>query len=107
MSLFQCDSCGSLENTALTDCGRSQMKYFLDDPEEVAEYKEQLGLEEDEQFGDYCSACCPLGNKKWHGKFERVYLPKGEFETAPNGNLRHKKTLEEDVRKYAIKITPE
>jgi len=104
MPLFQCDNCGCLENTALTDCTISYMKIFIKNIEEVEKYKKELGLKKDEEFGNYCSACCPLGDKKWHGEFSRIFLPKGEFETAPNGNLRHKKTLDEDVERYALKI---
>jgi len=80
------------------------MKLFVDNPKDIAKYKKQLNLKDGEAFGNYCSACCPLGNGKWHGEFDRIYLPKGEFETAPNGNLRHKKTLDEDIEKFAIKI---
>ncbi|MGB3724971.1 MAG: hypothetical protein WA981_04330 [Glaciecola sp.] len=31
-------------------------------------------------------------NGEWHDKFERRYLPKGEFFTNGNGNLEHKET---------------
>lgn len=53
-----------------------------------------------------CSACDP-GIGQWHGKFDRVFLPKGQFVTAPNGNLAHIETGEEDVRKFAIETKPE
>ena len=102
MSLFQCDNCGCLENTALTFCGSKQMQFFVE-KENIAKYKQQLGLKDDELFGNYCSACCPLGNGEWHGELDRIYLPKKMFETASNGNLRHKETLEEDIEKYILR----
>ncbi|MBU2590145.1 MAG: hypothetical protein KKA65_02205 [Nanoarchaeota archaeon] len=104
MSLFQCDRCGCLENTALTECSSDYMKIFIKESKELKEYKKELGLNENQEFGNYCSACCPLGERKWHGEFPRIFLPKGEFETAPNGNIRPKKILDEDVEKYALKI---
>lgn len=121
MSLFQCDNCGCAENSALTE-GYLTLEFLVDDPEVIKSYKEILGLKEDEEFGNYCSACCPIwfnengqcglgknpkpkpGEGMWHGQFDRVYLPKGKFETAPNGNLRHKANHDEDFRKYAIRI---
>ncbi|MFH1409119.1 MAG: hypothetical protein ABIH34_04390 [Nanoarchaeota archaeon] len=103
MPLFQCDNCGCMENTALSDCSSGYLRY-IGDAGLIAEYRQKLGLQEDEPFGSYCSACCPLGDGKWHGKFDRIYLPKGEFETACNGNLRHKRTLDENIEKFAIRI---
>ncbi|MGV8161914.1 MAG: hypothetical protein ACP5N2_01100 [Candidatus Nanoarchaeia archaeon] len=106
MSLYQCDNCGCMENTALSKGGDfGFMDFFQSDPEIIKQYKIKLGLTEDTPFGHYCSACSPSGDGQWHGKFERVYLPKGEFETGPNGNLRNKKTLDEDVRKFALEIS--
>ena len=107
MPLFQCDNCGTIDNTALSECGYEQMNYFLEDPVLINKYKKEFGLKEDEHFGNYCSGCCPLGEQKWHGEFDRIYLPKGEFETAPKGNLRHKQTLDEAIEKFAIKIERE
>lgn len=45
-----------------------------------------------------CSACGPAQYSdgtptkfgKWHGRWERKFLPKGEYETGPDGNLRKK-----------------
>ncbi len=113
MSLFQCDHCGCIENTALTN-GCWGAPLVKDVPKALASYREVLGLQGDEEFGRYCSACTPIwfneeGNYgigprpadyvcrdkdsgKWHGRFERRFLPKGEYETAANGNLRHKVT---------------
>lgn len=48
-----------------------------------------------------CSACDPDFGK-WHGRFDRVFLPKGKFRTAKNGNLEHIETGDQDVRKYAV-----
>jgi hypothetical protein len=57
-----------------------------------------------------CSACGPtrfskgeltdLG--KWHGQFERVFLPMGMFKTNRVGNLEHIETGSEDFRAYRI-----
>lgn len=92
MSLFQCKTCGCIENTACAGRGW-------------------------EGKPSNCSGCeaptmalpgrppeWKMGIPKWHGKFERVYLPKGQYETNPNtGELRHKKSghaaREEDERK--------
>jgi len=35
-----------------------------------------------------CSACDP-SIREWHGEFDRLYLPKGEFCTNAQGNLEH------------------
>jgi len=35
-----------------------------------------------------CSACDPRIHE-WHGQFDRLYLPKGEFRTNAQGNLEH------------------
>lgn len=86
MSLYQCESCGCCENTAVGFYHGRDVKL--------------------------CSACAPthfedgsptnLG--KWHGLFERVFLPKGMFRTAKNGNLEHIDTGDQDYRKYAIRV---
>lgn len=127
MSEFQCDLCGCLENTALTNAPPILMK-FLFVGEEYSVYRDNwreiLGLNKNDELGGYCSACSPIwydanghlgigpnlypkpGAGLWHGRFLRIYLPKGEFETAPNGNLRHKRTLDEHIMKYAINNLP-
>ena len=102
MPIFQCDNCGTAENTALTKCNSSNLELRVENQTLLAEYRLQLGLTEDEPFGKYCSACCPLGEKEWHGSFDRIYLPLGKFETAPNGNLRHKDSHDENLQNYAI-----
>ncbi len=103
MPLFQCDHCGAIENTALTECGYKQMEYYMDDPDMIKKYKTIFDLKEDEPLGNYCSACCPLGEQRWYGEFERIYLPKGEFKTADDGNLRHKRTLDDALERFLIK----
>lgn len=118
MSLFQCDVCGCVENTACSD-GGNIMKYLITkerEPEVYESYRQVLGLKENEEFGNYCCVCNPVwfnnkqygigknpNKKEWHNRFERIFLPKGEWETNPFGNLQHKITGEEDYYKYAIK----
>lgn len=84
MSLFQCEECGCCENTALCDYHWRKVK--------------GLPL--------LCSACdkaSEIGDPgEWHGKFERVFLPKGMFVTNREGNLAHKETGDTDFRKYQI-----
>ena len=63
-----------------------------------------MGLSDKEKFGRYCSACNPLEEGEWHGRFDRIYLPKGEFETSSDGNLARRKTGDKNYRKYAVKI---
>lgn len=64
MSLFQCQVCGTRENSALT------YGYHLCDVKK-------------------CSEC---SDGKWHGKFEKLILPMGSFKTNSVGNLEHKQT---------------
>lgn len=78
MSLFQCYECGCRENTATSN--------FWLRVEGV-----WRGLQS--QPWMLCSACDPsIG--EWHGEFERLLLPKGEFVTNAQGNLAHKDTGE-------------
>lgn len=87
MSLFQCYECGCRENTAACNFwprmdgqwrGQGSKPWML------------------------CSACDPdIG--KWHGKFERVFLPKGQFHTNDRGNLEHTETGSEDCKSFAIR----
>ena len=104
MSLFQCQRCGCVENTALSrqGCNGYAERFFDWTGRELSK-----GLK-------LCSACAPdkmvdgaaskLGT--WHGEFKRVYLPMGEFETNEVGNLRHKVTGDCDYRKYALDKGP-
>ena len=74
MSLYQCEQCGAMENTALGS-------YWLQ--------KKKL-----------CSECA---DGVWHGRFEKIILPLGMFVTNREGNLEHKETGDTDIKKYAIK----
>lgn len=77
MSLYQCEECGCRENTATAGY------WFRNDAGNPCNGR------------TLCSACDPsIG--KWHGQFDRVYLPKGMFETNREGNLAHKETGEVD-----------
>lgn len=104
MSLFQCGHCGCCENTALSFQG-CHGSY----PENVLDWS---GFE-DRKGKKLCSACAPIrfsdgtpsGLGKWHGKFERVYLPGGMFRTARNGNLEHIETGDQDFERYALPTT--
>ena len=57
-----------------------------------------------------CSACGPTNYRdgeqtkfgKWHGQFNRVFLPLGEFHTNQRGNLEHTATGSEDIHQFAI-----
>lgn len=94
MSLYQCERCGCVENTACGFYWESNLDCWAED------YKGK----------HLCSACGPRENKlggqtrygKWHEKFERIFLPVGMFRTASDGNLEHIKTREQDYRKYAL-----
>jgi len=98
MSLFQCENCGCCENTALSAQGFTMPEWF--DWEEFPERRGKL----------LCSACGPTkyGNGEptdfgeWHGRFDRVYLPMGEFRTNRKGNLEHKQSGSEDFRSFAM-----
>ena len=61
MSLFQCEECGTRENSACT------YGYHL------CEVKK-------------CSEC---NDGKWHDRFPKLYLPMGKFKTNRVGNLEH------------------
>jgi hypothetical protein len=76
MSLFQCDKCGVIENTALTF---GYLAHLLE-PEELV----KQGLD---PKGRYCSEC---HGGKWHGKFPREVHPVGTMETDRNGNVRRR-----------------
>lgn len=101
MSLYQCENCGCMENTALGHYHCA--KVYVDDFNwNGKEHMKGMVL---------CSACAPenyADNKvvakagKWHGQFERIFLPKGMFATNNRGNLAHKENGDEDFRKYRI-----
>ena len=80
MSLFQCEECGCVENTALCN------------------YWSRLFKEDKRKL---CCVCSDSG-RVWHGKFERAFLPKGMFITNGCGNLEHIETGLSDYMKYKI-----
>jgi len=100
MSLFQCENCGVVENTA---CALQGIKP-LDDGD-----FDFTGME-DRKGKLLCSECAPrkfmdgsstqLG--EWHGRFDKTFLPMGKFKTNSVGNLKHVETGETDYKKYAI-----
>ena len=105
MSLFQCDVCGCMDNTALAigeplAGSKSYAKIF-----DWNGMKERIGKE-------LCSACAPSfysdGAKtkmgKWHNQFNRYFLDKGMFFTNSDGNLEHKETGRTDIEKMAYDV---
>lgn len=101
MSLFQCERCGCRENTALSAQGFRVM----------ADCFSWAGIE-DRKGKLLCSACGPTEYSdgeltefgKWHGKFDRLFLPLGMFKTNREGNLEHIETCDTDCRKYAVPL---
>lgn len=100
MSLFQCEVCGCCENTAYSSQGFAPLKESFN--WDYAPMRCGMKL---------CSACGPAryitGNPtetagKWHGRFERVFLPRGAFITNRLGNLEHRITGSVDYRAYAV-----
>lgn len=81
MSLYQCDKCGCIENTATANF------WFRNDKGSAC------------KGAKLCSACDPDINK-WHGQFKRMYLPRGQFVKDAQGNLEHKDTKESPYEKY-------
>lgn len=69
MSLYQCESCGACENTALGSYWDKERKL--------------------------CSECA---TGKWHGRFPKTLLPKGMFVTDLKGNLAHRETGDTDFK---------
>ncbi len=102
MSLFQCEHCGSVENTACSGQGIKMM----------ADYFDFAGIE-DRKGKLLCSVCAPTkyadgGKTKfgvWHNRFPRKILPMGMFKTNSVGNLEHIETGETDYSKYAIDVS--
>lgn len=100
MSLFQCENCGSVENTALSAQGFAPMRHLFD-------WSYNMGLE----GMRLCSACGPTTYRDgsptkygvWHKVFPRTYLPVGLFVTNQRGNLAHKDTGDEDYRPFIIR----
>ncbi len=100
MSLYQCEVCGCVENTALSFQG---VKPIADD-------FDFTGID-DRKNKLLCSECSPpkfsdgtltgLGN--WHGKFRRLILPLGMFKTNRDGDLEHVETGDEKYWEYEVK----
>ena len=89
MSLYQCDQCGCIENTAVGHYHCRSMKDMFLNEHKYLDKK-------------LCSVCgpkffkdgTPTGHGKWHGKFDRMYYPKGKLYTDDNGNVRDVDTNE-------------
>jgi len=103
MSLFQCEVCGCVENTALACQG-------IGDTDFIMRWFDWKGFE-DRKGKLLCSACAPTkysdgvltGYGKWHNEFTRTFLPLGKFKTNGVGNLEHIETGDEDYSKYDIR----
>lgn len=101
MSLFQCENCGCCENTALSSQGFKGPFADFFDWSYAPERRGKL----------LCSACGPVmfasGEAteygRWHNRFPRTFLPKGQFVTNSVGNLAHRETGDEDFQKYALR----
>lgn len=99
MSLFQCETCGCAENTALSSQGFKLMPECFD-WSGIESRKGKLN----------CSACGPTKYADgkptefgvWHNRFPRVFLPLGMFRENRVGNLEHIATGDENYRNYAI-----
>lgn len=100
MSLFQCESCGCCENTALTHHGGySRPDHYNWEGKEHLKGKKLCSACSPTHFDD--GTICPKAGK-WHGKFKRVYLPKGMFVTDREGNLKHKESGSTKFNDYAL-----
>lgn len=77
MSLFQCEKCGCIENTALT----SGYVGWTSKDDWPAEMRIEKGLEPGKK---YCSACF---DGKWHGRFPQEFFPVGTKHTDRYGNI--------------------
>lgn len=77
MSLFQCDKCGVIENTALTSGYHGWSEKFG----RAANRRIAHGLK---PGGKYCSECM---DGKWHGEFEQKFYRVGTKHTDRDGNI--------------------
>ena len=102
MSLFQCENCGCVENTAVS------MQGFKYTPDWFCwDYNPKL------KGKLLCSACGPAKHSdgtesefgQWHDVFDRKYLPMGMFKTNRVGNLVHIETGEEDYTMHVTKCS--
>jgi hypothetical protein len=99
MSLFQCDNCGVVENTA---CSLQGTQPMFDD-------FDWTGIE-NRKGKLLCSQCAPdkfldgtdteLG--VWHDEFPRTLLAMGMFKTNNRGNLEHIETGSTDFMLYKL-----
>lgn len=105
MSLFQCENCGCVENTALSSQGfNGFFEKFFD-----------WGYAPELKGKKLCSACGPVKYSdgddteygRWHGVFTREYLPIGMFVTNGAGNLAHKETGDENYKPFIIRSDEE
>ena len=90
MSLFQCENCGCIENTACCHYHCRSMPNMT-----PPEYLNK----------ELCCVCGPThypsgepieGAGVWHNRFPRRFLPMGEWVTDPVGNLMHRDTGDSD-----------
>lgn len=83
MSLYQCEKCGCIENTAVGWYHCRNMKNMV-----LPEFEGKA----------LCSACgpawfldgSPTGLGKWHNRFKQEFHPLGTMETDAQGNIRPK-----------------
>ncbi len=102
MSLFQCENCGCVENTACSLQGIKPIDDGCFDFTGIEERKNKL----------LCSECAPskftdgsnTGLGEWHNEFNKKILPIGKFKTNKVGNLEHVDTGDEDYSKYVISM---
>jgi hypothetical protein len=97
MSLFQCENCGCVENTALA----SMTSHVWPEGYDWTGIEKRRGKH-------LCSACIPALYHddtfgKWHDKFQRSFLPKAEWGTDRHGDLVHQRTGAKNFRDFAIK----
>jgi len=97
MSLFQCENCGCVENTAVSNQGfiHSLDSFSWEGIEHLRGKK-------------LCSACGPSkyhngklsGFGVWHNVFKRTFLPIGMFKTNSVGNIQHIETCSENYKEF-------
>ena len=106
MPLFQCECCGCIENTATANQGFKGR--LFEQPYDWSYAPERKGKK-------LCSACGPGFYRDgkptrfgvWHNQFKRQYLPLGEYEICPLGNIRHATTkLIPTEADYIVKEDP-
>ncbi|EGQ9284532.1 hypothetical protein F7U66_01495 [Vibrio parahaemolyticus] len=89
MPLFQCQHCGCVDASNLSEGFTFGLRELYD-----------WTNKEDRRSKRLCCACMPdkftdgtsTGRGKWHGRFERVFLKLDEWITNEDGNLEHSKT---------------